>query len=269
MSAIRNNIAFNPLFELIKKKKRAPTTDNIGQKVKFNEISDACLMCSLAYKSSSAIKEVYGKNCQSLVDEDRNLRYILRTNNSAKTQTIALCGNMTQETLHLNSNDIFTHLKYDLAANYIDQAFSKVLKKDFSTQIYGHSLGAGLAVIFALHLQKQGYKIDSVITFGQPKVIKQSDLDQFKILPLTRVVDYSDPCPFAFQNYSHFGPEIILLDGQYYSYLSNHTDRTDTPTNPPKTLQSNHIESALKNTQAKLKNPIYLPYRDIPKTLQH
>lgn len=87
IAAIRNNIAFNPLFEIIKKRMevKLKKDDPVDEKMKGidfqvrrgleelsgQEIHDACLMCSMAYKSQSAVKEAYGMNANVVEDNER------------------------------------------------------------------------------------------------------------------------------------------------------------------------------------------------------
>jgi len=132
------------------------------------------------------------------------------------------------------------------------------LKKDYNTQIYGHSLGAALAVLFALHLQSEGFKIEKVVTFGQPKVVKEKEAHQYRTLPITRVVDIHDPVPYLFPGYVHTGPEILLLSDQFYSSLKDHQEDATVPTK----YDNNHIESYMRNLKAKLKTPISVAYED-------
>ena len=89
--------------------------------------------------------------------------------------------------------DVFTTYGFDKAADQIDNTLVKFLKKDFSLSLYGHALGAALAVLFGLHLQTGGYKIEKVITFGQPKIVKEKETASYKSLPLIRVIDYNYP----------------------------------------------------------------------------
>ncbi len=63
IGSIQSNIASNPLFELIKKKKeiagkrdtKSYRLDN-NKQIDFQELHDACLMCAMVYKSPSVIK---------------------------------------------------------------------------------------------------------------------------------------------------------------------------------------------------------------------
>ncbi len=101
------------------------------------------------------------------------------------------------------------------------------LNKSQPIKTTGHSLGGAIAVIVAMYLQRDGYLIDQVITFGQPKVTNVSGAKIFSDLPLTRVVTPEDLVPLVpplsplqLQNldiYWHNGLELILLGNKEYS----------------------------------------------------
>jgi len=270
IAAIRSNIAFNPLFEIIKKRIENKTSK--GQKeeaiderknIDFQELNDACLMCSMAYKSQNSIKEAYGNNTNVVEDNERNMRYFLVTNERAKTQTIVLCGLLPESALGNGNSivkkiDVFTTYGFDKAADQIDNTLVKFLKKDFSLSVFGHSLGAALAVLFGLHLQTGGYRIDKVITFGQPKIVKDKETVSYKSLPLIRVIDYNDPVPSLFPGYIHVGSEIVLFHDAYYSYQKEHAISVS----PDRRFDFNHTESYLRNIGKKLKAGVLIPYEE-------
>jgi len=268
IGAIRNNIAFNPLFEIIKKRMEVPVTqkeESVDEKMKgvsFQDINDACLMCSMAYKSQNAIKEAYGMNTNVVEDTERNMHYFLLTNDRGKSQTIVFSGSIPESsTVGVSATkkiDIFTAFGFDKAADLIDNTLVKFLKKDFVLSIFGHSLGAALAVLFGLHLQGSGFKIDKVVTFGQPKIVKEREAPNYRTLPLTRVIDYSDPVPSLFVGYIHVGQEIILFSDSYYSMQKEHVEATSAE----RKYEFNHAESYLRNISKKLKGGILIPFEE-------
>jgi len=97
-------------------------------------------------------------------------------------------------------------------------------KLDFSKPVIttGHSLGGAIAVVVAMYLQKDGFDVSQVITFGQPKVTNVAGAGAYSSLPLTRIVTPKDIVPLVpplsplqLQNldiYWHMGRELILLD---------------------------------------------------------
>jgi hypothetical protein len=108
---------------------------------------------------------------------------------------------------------------YDNALPYLD--------KTKPVQTTGHSLGGAVAVIVGMYLQRDGFQLTNVITFGQPKVTNVEGAGAFQGLPLTRVVTPSDIVPLVpplsplqLQNldiYWHMGNEVILLPGKQYA----------------------------------------------------
>ena len=54
------------------------------------------------------------------------------------------------------------------------------MRKEVPVQIYGHSFGGALAVILAQQLISSGFKVEKLITFGQPKIVKENELNQFR-----------------------------------------------------------------------------------------
>ncbi len=121
---------------------------------------------------------------------------------------------------------IVLHQGFSLAAKAIYQDLLPFLnsKTRTQTQIHttGHSLGGAVAVIVAMYLQHDGYNVQNVITFGQPKVTNVSGARAFENMPLTRVVTPLDMVPLVpplsplqlqdLDIYWHLGQEVILLD---------------------------------------------------------
>jgi len=180
-----------------------------------------------------------------------------------KSQIIVLCGSIAENVVqtHLNSNnnksiDVFSMFGFDKAADQIDVALVKYLKKDYGTQIFGHALGAALGVLFTLHLQSEGFKEEKLITFGQPKIVREKESQQYKSLPLVRIVDYRDPVPLLFPGYIHTGPEVVLFPDRYYSNMKEHVEDSSVQTR----FDENHIESYLRNLKGKQKISLAISY---------
>jgi hypothetical protein len=91
-------------------------------------------------------------------------------------------------------------------------------------------LGGAAAVMLAMYLQKEGYKLGQLITFGQPKVTNVGGANAFSSLKLLRVVTTKDIVPLVpplspmqitnLDIYWHMGEEMILLDKTEYSLTS-------------------------------------------------
>lgn len=223
---------------------------------------DAATKCSLCYKGSTIVKEVLGSDAIFIEDTIRGLKYVILLNPSAKSQTIVMCGTITEELTSMKQ--IQEHFnKFDItgAAEFIDNNIIKQLNKEYSSSLFAHSFGATIAMHFAVHLKISDYKIKEIITFGQPRSVKKKDEIMYKDLPIIRVVDFLDPFPLVPSSNSHFGPELILFEDAFYFFSSKLID------DPKKEIkfESNDIESYLKHLQPKLKSSISVPYEKMKK----
>ncbi len=89
--------------------------------------------------------------------------------------------------------------------------------------VFGHSLGGALAILAALELNKQGFSIAQVITFGAPRVGNKNfaRLYDSVLRPRTfRIVNQNDivpRLPFWITGYRHCGQEVFLPVGNGWS----------------------------------------------------
>ncbi len=131
--------------------------------------------------------------------------------------------------------NIILHQGFSLAAKAIYADLLPILKRQQVQQApliqtTGHSLGGAVAVIVGMYLQRDGYNVQNVITFGQPKVTNVTGAQSFENLPLTRVVTPLDMVPLVppisplqlkdLDIYWHLGQEIILLAEHQYAKTS-------------------------------------------------
>ena len=95
------------------------------------------------------------------------------------------------------------------------------LDKNRKVRLVGSSLGGALAVVYGMFLKKQGFDIDLIITFGQPRVTDKKGRELWSSLPLVRIVNRTDAFPAIPPHkpfgYSHFGRMVLLHDDYYYS----------------------------------------------------
>ena len=124
---------------------------------------------------------------------------------------------------------ISIHQGFKEATTPIFQKLKTRLKKNEKIITTGHSLGGAAALVLAMQLQAQGFNIDRVITFGQPKVTNITGSNKFSDLKVVRVVVPKDPVPVVppldpidinnINIYWHSGKEIILLGNNKFAVL--------------------------------------------------
>lgn len=122
---------------------------------------------------------------------------------------------------------IFVHQGFAHAAQGIMNNVTQFLDPSKPVRTTGHSLGGAAAVLLAMYLDKQGFELGDIITFGQPKVTNVGGAGAFSHLPLLRVVTKKDIVPLVpplsplqiknLDIYWHMGEEMILLQGQEYA----------------------------------------------------
>jgi hypothetical protein len=120
------------------------------------------------------------------------------------------------------------HLGFEEMALAVYNDILPRLHKDFDLVIFGHSLGAAEAVILAMLLDTDGYRVSQVYASGQPRVTDAEGEKKFEHLPILRISNIDDPVPSlpprdipsSRDPYMHVGNVVILLDGPYYCMLA-------------------------------------------------
>lgn len=169
---------------------------------------------------------------------DIQIAYFIATNDITRSQIIAVRGTSNVENAFVDINlklvddsktGIRLHSGFAQAAKAVYSDALPLLKKGYTIDTTGHSLGGAVALILAMYLESDGYKIGRVVTFGQPKVTNVSGSNRFAHLPLTRVVTPRDMVPLVppldpmdinkLDIYWHSGEEILLYEDDRYSVL--------------------------------------------------
>ena len=210
--------------------------------IDFKVIKDYALFAKVAYQTKH---EIYNVGLQKSYQPtfyhnipEFDIAYYLLTNDVTKTQIIAVRGTSNIENAMLDialklmpdrHTGIYLHEGFAKAAQAIYANIRPLIKPDYVINTTGHSMGGAIALILAMHLNIDHYKIDQIITFGQPKVTNTSGSYKFQNLNVTRIVTEKDLVPLVppfdpsnmnLQNiYWHLGQEIILLSGNTYSIL--------------------------------------------------
>ena len=206
--------------------------------VDFNNIKENALLSAAAYRPLNSATNVIAGTDYKLVHQailtDSGVSYFLAGN--ADMQKLSIRGTSNLENVLVDidvSLTLDTQLGEQLHRGFAEAALAVFhhvkpsLDKSIPIVTTGHSLGGAVAVIVALYLQQDGYEIQQVVTFGQPKVTNVAGAASFESLPLLRVVTIKDIVPLVppvsplqlqeLDIYWHLGEEIILLPGQEYS----------------------------------------------------
>ncbi len=209
----------------------------------FQVLLDYALIADVTYKNTLTIKKTLLSQGYTLDEYNRlpgfGVTYLIASNDTTKEQIIAVRGTSNIENAVVDAGFILIrddktgidlHQGFALSARDIYGKLADKLKTDYRISTTGHSLGGAVAVIVAMYLDVDGYNVDKIITFGQPKVTNISGSKQFQHLPLYRVVMPRDMVPLIpptdpmdMMNLSifwHIGTEIILLKGRKYAELN-------------------------------------------------
>jgi hypothetical protein len=209
-------------------------------RVDFVELHSYAARAKTAYADEAAIRAKYPTTVRVSAPGKTEAQYFLERDDKAKVQYIAIRGTANRRNLVEDvemkirvdlSLAIPVHAGFDGTAHILYTDMQPYLKKDYKTYITGHSLGGAIAALLAIHMTDDGYKVEKVVTFGQPKFTTTDGVEKLNFLTLTRVVDENDMVPMLppttvvnrlYGVYEHAGPEIILLEGPQYVYLPTH-----------------------------------------------
>ena len=155
---------------------------------------------------------------------------------SEQTQSLAIRGtaNLNNVIVDLSVSlqpdsqlGILLHSGFGQAARQVLQDVRPYLDPHKPLDITGHSLGGAIAVVLAMYLKTEDYPVNTVVTFGQPKVTNVTGAEKFDDLPLYRIVTQQDIVPLVppisplqiknLDIFWHMGEEVILLGEHEYS----------------------------------------------------
>jgi len=205
-------------------------------RVDFEQIYHFARKAADTYEANGAIRDRHPGVSWIATPGHTNVLYFIETDDVRRTHTIAVRGTVDDTNWQL---DMDTHGAFDEKAGVlVHRGFNTVartiyadaatrLNPAYSTWLTGHSLGGAVAAILATYLDRDGYSIGGVYTFGQPKFTNAEGVRRYFHLPVLRVVYQNDAVamlPDAVKSsdarFVHLGPEIVLLEGQYYCYLN-------------------------------------------------
>lgn len=202
------------------------------EKVDFAALDADARRAKEAYRSPAEIRAAYPKTVRVATPGKQDVQYFIERDDKAKVQYLVVRGsankiNMKEDFADRLSEDpklgIPVHSGFDADAQAVWADAKPYLKKNYETRVVGHSLGGAIAVIAGAYAIQDGYKVDSIHTFGQPRLTTAEGAKKLSDLPLLRVVDENDLVPLLppalKYPYAHIGPEVILLEGPDYVYL--------------------------------------------------
>lgn len=254
-------------------------------KVDFVELTAYAGRAKAAYADEAAIRSQYPATVRVSAPGKTDAQYFLERDDRAKVQYIAIRGTANRrnliEDIEMRIREdlalaIPVHAGFDATARVLYADMKPYLKQGYKTYITGHSLGGALAALLAIHMTEDGYKIEKVVTFGQPKFTTTSGVEKLGFLTLTRVVDENDIVPMLppttivnriYGVYEHAGPEIILLEGPHYVFLPTHdADRISIGefgrSLSLANLKDHHMDNYLRRLSSKAQGAVNVPYDD-------
>lgn len=214
----------------------AITVDDHGSySVNFELLMNYAVICQMMnYNKEAELKEVY-KGIRFIdLPKYTNRMVIINEagfdNNFEGIQTIVFCGSallsnflVDLDFLLTKSNELNSriHRGFLKSVREVDSIATRFLDKKRKIRLTGSSHGGALAVVYGMFLKNQGFDVDLIVTFGQPRVTDENGRKIWSKLPLVRVVNKTDAfhCipPHKPLGYAHFGLMILLYDDNNYS----------------------------------------------------
>ena len=240
-----------------------------GQEViNFPNIREQAMLANVAYQSESEIRALVES-----IDFELTLyhtipgiqvAFFLATSKATETQIVSIRGTsnienaMVDVSLKLNVDadlGVSLHQGFAASAKRVYTELKPLLKPEYKIYITGHSLGGATALVLAMFLDKDQFKVEQVVTFGQPKVTNVSGANTIQHINLIRVVTPNDLVPLVplfdpldinnIDIFWHAGREVILLEDNQYAVL----DGMDSMLRATKFTQKPLSEENLKNHQ--------------------
>lgn len=203
--------------------------------VNFELVLNYAVMCQMMnYNSDAEIQQIYRNTSFIDLPKYKNRMMIIDDacfdENRQGIQTIVFRGSGHPRNFLVDLNfrpskseklNCHIHRGFLKSVREIDAIATEKLDKKRKVRLAGSSLGGALAVVYGMFLKKQGFDIDLIITFGQPRVTDKKGRAIWGHLPLVRVVNRTDAFPaippYKPFGYAHFGRMILLHDDYYYS----------------------------------------------------
>jgi len=215
--------------------------DSFLSQMNLSEIHGFAQWAHDVYETNEVLRSTYDPSQLIIRDLSHYKgRYFVLLDHARSLQTISIRGTSNKKNALVDAEsikildpklNIYLHKGFKKAAVELYQDVLPFLQKDYRTRITGHSLGGAMAVILTMYLIEDGYDIDQVITFGQPKVTNEAGGKKYRNVTLLRVINDQDIVPHVPPSdlifdwsgpYTHLGPEMILKKGENYTVLTRH-----------------------------------------------
>ena len=212
----------------------------VHEKIDFDVLDVNAKRAKAAYATPAQIRAAYPKTIRVATPGGRDVQYFVERDDKAKIQYIVVRGTSDDTTLNEDfdvklrddrATKIPSHTGFDLDARAVWKDAQPFMKNGYQTFLVGHSLGGAVAAILGIYMIEDGYKVDKIYTYGEPRFTTSKGVAQLGFLPLLRVVDENDLIPLVppgvvnnkqYGPYEQVGPEVILLSGPDYVYLPSH-----------------------------------------------
>ena len=255
----------------------------------FSHWLNAAYIAQATYESTNELPDLLDKHgytqTQSQEIKGYAISYTFATNDETKRHILAVRGTANVENVMVDVafvlipdvlSGIDIHQGFLLSSQGIYQQVKPVIKPGYKIDTIGHSLGGAAALILAMMLDAQGYPVDKVITFGQPKVTNITGSRKFEHLNITRLVTDKDLVPLVppvdpmdlmkLSIFWHQGTEIVLYPDNRYSVLTGISSMrrvTDFLNEIPSQqhLNNHYMSTYVQYIKAKLESPEEVEYK--------
>ncbi len=152
----------------------------------------------------------------------RNIQYVaIRGTDNMRNVGIDLMGRLVKA----KKLGIRLHRGFKLSSEAVYRQLKNLVNRRDPIIITGHSLGGAIAFILGMYLQKDGYPVREVVTFGQPRVFGKKGIKKYHNFRLYRVVNRDDivtripPIDPLLKRYYHVKKGVKLVSGKKVEYL--------------------------------------------------
>lgn len=193
----------------------------------FPDILACAMAASAAYDEDGQIRARYGSST-AITSLPNGVKVFAARNAEGGFQWLSVRGtddwlNVREDAEYLKAADarlgVYLHSGFHGDAAAVYEQTRDQLDKSVPVRVTGHSLGGAVAAILQAWLRADGYRVDTTVTFGQPKITNEEGVIKLRGEPVLRVINDEDVVPMvppltllsALRGpYRHFGQELQL-----------------------------------------------------------